>query len=129
MRTHRPAEHTVTEIVDNAKQRIEFQNPAYITIQNLLWVIENRTGIHNQHQRNVPQIFHIPEIHADRRKYHTRTNGQQEQIEQRYDGKQCTPCREHAQYQCNNCKHHKRNQKQDVVKTQADTDISEHTPS
>ena len=58
MRTHRPAEHTVTEIVDNAKQRIEFQNPAYITIQNLLWVIENRTGIHNQHQRNVP-LFSI----------------------------------------------------------------------
>ena len=74
MCAHRPAEYTVTEIIDNAKQRIKFQNPAYITVQNLLWILENRASIHNKHQRNIPQIFHIPEIHTDRCKYHARAD-------------------------------------------------------
>ena len=80
MRAHCFSEHTVPEVIYNAEQRIEFQKPADITVQNFLWIVENRTGVHNKHQRNVPQIFHIPEINSYRRQYHTNANRQQKQI-------------------------------------------------
>ena len=74
-RIHRLSEDCRSENLNGTVQRIELQDPCPATLQQLAWIIEDGTCIHDQHQGNRPEVLNISEKYTDSCKEHSTSVG------------------------------------------------------